>query len=74
MFHRKTHPLFLNNSSFLSEKCILLRANTSFYNPVQTDCHNSLSICVILWNLFEESASFAEKAGFPMEQLYGSCL
>ncbi len=30
---------------FQLENCIIMRANTSFYNPVQKDYDNSVSVC-----------------------------
>ncbi len=39
-----TYPLFLNNLSFSSGKCIILRANTPFCDPVQKDYYNAVSV------------------------------
>ena len=36
-------PLFLNNLSL--KRCLILRANTSYCDPVQKDYENAISVC-----------------------------
>ncbi len=40
----KPTPIFLNDSSFSSGKCVILWANASFSDPVQKDYYNAVSV------------------------------
>ncbi len=40
----KPPPLFLKMSSFSSGKCVIMRANTSFCNPMPKDYDNAISV------------------------------